>query len=71
MDGLFHGKPYLLMDDLGVPLFLETPILFNSPFHFFSIKKSTLEMMMKKCGWLGKKRMYSQAHVTEVIIQVC
>ncbi len=27
MDGLFHGKPYEQMDDLGVfPLFLETPI---------------------------------------------
>ena len=26
MDGLFHEKPYFLMDDLGVPLFLETPI---------------------------------------------
>ena len=27
MDGLFHGKPYFLMDDLGgPPLFLETPI---------------------------------------------
>ena len=25
MDGLFHGKPYEQMDDLGVPLFLETP----------------------------------------------
>ena len=27
MDGLFHGKPYYLMDDLGVfqPIFLETP----------------------------------------------
>ena len=25
-DGLFHGKPYEQMDDLGVPLFLETPI---------------------------------------------
>ncbi len=26
MDGLFHGKHYSLMDDLGVfPLFLETP----------------------------------------------
>ena len=24
MDGLFHGKPYEQMDDLGVPLFLET-----------------------------------------------
>ena len=27
MDGLFHGKSYFLMDDLGVPVFLETPIL--------------------------------------------
>ena len=26
MDGLFYGKPYFLVDDLGVPLFLETPI---------------------------------------------
>ena len=26
MDGLFHGKPYEQMDDLGVPLFLETTI---------------------------------------------
>ena len=27
MDGENNGKPYCLMDDLGVPLFLETPIL--------------------------------------------
>ena len=26
MDGGNNGKPYFLMDDLGVPLFLETPI---------------------------------------------
>ena len=26
MDGLFHGKPYEQMDDLGGPLFFETPI---------------------------------------------
>ena len=25
-DGLFHGKAYEQMDDLGVPLFLETPM---------------------------------------------
>jgi len=24
---VYNGKPYFLMDDLGVPLFLETPIL--------------------------------------------
>ena len=29
MDGLFHGKPYEQMDDLGVALFLETPIFFE------------------------------------------
>ena len=27
MDGENNGKPYEQMDDLGVPLFLETPIL--------------------------------------------
>ena len=26
MDGENNGKPYFLMDDLGVPLFLETPM---------------------------------------------
>ena len=26
MDGENNGKPYFLIDDLGVPLFLETPI---------------------------------------------
>ena len=25
MDGENNGKPYVQMDDLGVPLFLETP----------------------------------------------
>ena len=25
MDGENNGKPYFLVDDLGVPLFLETP----------------------------------------------
>ena len=29
MDGENNGKPYFLMDDLGVPLFLETPIYFR------------------------------------------
>ena len=24
MDGLFHGKHYFLMDDLGVPLILDS-----------------------------------------------
>ncbi len=30
MDGENNGKPYEQMDDLGVPLFLETPIFGNS-----------------------------------------
>ena len=29
MDGEKNGKPYEQMDDLGVPLFLETPISKN------------------------------------------
>ena len=29
MDGENDGKPYDQMDDLGVPLFLETPILIH------------------------------------------
>ena len=29
MDGENNGKPYLLMDDLGVPLLLETPLRRN------------------------------------------
>ena len=41
MDGLFHGKPYFLMDDLGgKPLFLETPIWYHGKrweFHSFSL----------------------------------
>ena len=26
---VYNGKPYFLMDDLGVPLFLETPMYFS------------------------------------------
>ena len=28
MDGLFRGKPYEQMDDLGVPLFSETSTVY-------------------------------------------
>ena len=34
MDGENHGKPYEKMDDLGVPLFSETPI-WSYPSTFF------------------------------------
>ena len=33
MDGENNGKPYEQMDDLGVPLFLQTP-----KFHCFNLK---------------------------------
>ena len=33
MDGLLHGKPYFFMDDLEVPLFLETSI-YTGSLHF-------------------------------------
>ena len=33
MDGENNGNPYFLLDDLGVPLFLETPRC------FFCVKK--------------------------------
>ena len=32
MDGENNGKPYFQMDDLGVPLFLETPKLCEASF---------------------------------------
>ena len=41
MDGLFHGKPYFLMDDLGNPLFLEIPI-------FLGPQISWMELLIKK-----------------------
>ena len=39
MDGDNNGKPYFLMDDLGVPLFLETPII-----AFSSLSASALNL---------------------------
>ena len=37
MDGENNGKPYFLMDDLGIPLFLETPkythLMIHEPRH--------------------------------------
>ena len=34
---VYNGKPYFYMDDLGVPLFLETPI---SPISFSCLSKA-------------------------------
>ena len=33
MDGEINGKPYVQMDDLGVPLYLETPIYMFDNYH--------------------------------------
>ena len=35
MDGENNGKHYFLMDDLGIPLFLETPIFITYAFKTF------------------------------------
>ena len=42
MDVENKGKPYFQMDDLGVPLFLQTPISPHETFHPF-VKKSHSE----------------------------
>ena len=39
MDGEHNGKPYEQMDDLGVPLFLETPIFIRGLKDLFPNKK--------------------------------
>ena len=33
MDGEINGKPYEQMNDLGVPLYLETPIYMFDNYH--------------------------------------
>ena len=38
MDGENNGKPYLLMDDLGIPLFLETPSWFCEALFFWLVQ---------------------------------
>ncbi len=50
MDGENHGKPYFLMDDLGVPLFLETP-------------KCTWSMVEKKLN--GRKQSSFRGQLTD------
>ena len=34
---VYIGKPYFLMDDLGVPLFLETPMLKSRDLTFTAV----------------------------------
>ena len=40
---VYNGKPYEQMDDLGVPLFLETPNWFEQPIF--------IQVILSNCGW--------------------
>ena len=46
VDGENHGKPYFLMDDLGVPQFLET-----SMFFYMSPTYEPKDVSLKFIGW--------------------
>ena len=49
MDGENHGNPYVLMDDLGVHLFSETPIYDIErfePYSFVRLKFEDLSFLM-------------------------
>ena len=49
MDGENNGKPYFCMDDLGVPLFLETPIFFQ--FFFLLLMEEIPTVWLKRIRW--------------------
>ena len=50
MDGENHGKPYFLMDDLGVPLFLETPASVSNDVTPKPPKRSFIELQAQTCS---------------------
>ena len=58
MDGENNGKPYFLMDYLGVPLFLETPRWWQLKYFLFSPR--TLGKMVQfdeyifQMGWFNQ-----------------
>ena len=49
MDGLFHGKPYEQMDDLGVRLFLETPKSFKG---FYNSSSGVVNFLYPMNKWM-------------------
>ena len=69
MDGENNGKPYERMDDLGIPLFLETPIYIYSMLfllgiskkgtqpHGFQVNPATLKKLGLCCS---SKKMYHE-----------
>ena len=62
MDGENNGNPYFLMDDLGVPLFLETPICWARKQGVFIIQFSSLHHLEVRHDkkYLWKKTSHSQ-----------
>ena len=62
MDGENNGTPYFQMDDLGVPLFLETPIYLRSTPHpvtvttrniTFLVGNPNLNLHLPLASWVG------------------
>ena len=54
MDGENNGKPYFFMDDLGIPLFLETPICITFRWRLSSStpEKTTPSKLPRESSWL-------------------
>ena len=49
MNGENNGKPYEQMDDLGVPLFLETPIYIYILYFYIRIYQMDISYMSIIC----------------------
>ncbi len=61
----FHGKPYFLMDDLGVPLFLETPIWR----WWKSFMKNNCDSNMQKSNQIWRIYQFEQCNNNTMILQ--
>ena len=59
MDGENNGKPYERMDDLGVPLFLETPIEYKNLLKLSQFAKAFSDWM-RQSTWNQMRRMYGR-----------
>ena len=51
MDGENHRKPYEQMDDLGVPLFLETPKYVSNIYEHLQLPKTQLTSIFEGHIW--------------------
>ena len=67
MDGENHGKPYEQMDDLGVPLFLETPILSSNCAEFKWL--SNIHSYDQRC--IGRSRKSPPLHPCNFELRLC